>query len=222
MRGYVAPLLSGFGATGASEPSTPTLTIVTGTGQVTATIAGDSGVTNYLKYKASANSTWQDGGSRSGDGDLVVTSLANDVPYIFIAWSENAQGLTSTPAVAVIALLTAEPDAEFDQALADSVAGILATLSELIKYLPSGGGQREILAVVTREQPEKLGGAPHGRTPKVTISVANDSTTGISSSEINTGADKVELALRIGQTVQQRRIANILSQDHGFLELEII
>lgn len=208
-------------ATG-SKPTTPTLSIVTGTGQVTATIDGDSGVTNYLRYKAPSDTSWRDGGSRSGDGDLVVTGLSSDVPYVFVAYSIDDDNVASLPSVACLATLSeTATEGEFDDLLVDTTDEFLETFGEDIKYLPAGGGQREIVAIVDRGQPAPLDGAPHGHSPLLTISVANDSTTGISSSEIDTGGDKVELAVRIGETVQQRRITKVLSQDAGMMKLEI-
>ena len=205
-----------------SIPSTPTLSLVTATGQVTATITGDAGVTNYLKYKAPSDSAWQDGGSRSGDGDLVVTGLSNDVPYVFVAYSIDADGVASLPSMAATATLTAAADNDFDDYLDDSASEFLTAFGVNIKYLPKGGGERQILAIVDIGQPNDLDGAPHGNAPLLTISVANDSTTGISSSEVDTGGDKVELALRLGDTVQQRRITEILEdQDVGMMRLEI-
>lgn len=219
MRSYPAQIGLGLGTP--ARPSTPGLSIVTGDGSVTATISGDGGVTHYLKYKGTGHSSWQDGGSRSGDGTLVVSGLKNDVPYIFIAYSRNGQGPVSLPAVAKLATLIDDTSNDFDELLEDTVSQFLDEFAEDIKYLPAGGGQREIRAIIDREPPTDLDGAPHGQAPRCTITVANNSTTGISSSEIDTGGDKVELAMRMGETVQQRRITKIASQDAGMMTLEV-
>jgi len=110
---------------------------------------------------------------------------------------------------------------EFDQALIDSRADFLEVFGESVTYYPRAGGSRSITAIVNRERPETVDGAPHGSAPLLIIEVANDSTTGISSDEIDLGGDKVKLAVRIGKTTQQRVIRKILSQDEGMMKLEL-
>jgi len=110
---------------------------------------------------------------------------------------------------------------EFDQALIDSTDDFLTTFGESVTYWPNGGGSREITAVVSRDRPDDLDGAPHGQAPRLTITVANDDTKGISSSEVDTGGDKVALQVKIGESTQQRRITKILSQDAGMMKLEL-
>lgn len=110
---------------------------------------------------------------------------------------------------------------EFDQELIDTAPDFLSTFGETVTYYPKAGGSREITVVVTREQPADLDGAPHGQAPRLTIAVANDATTGISSSEVDTGGDEVKLARRIGETAINRRITKLLSQDAGMIELEL-
>lgn len=110
---------------------------------------------------------------------------------------------------------------EFDQVLIDTAADYLAVFGETVTYWPAGGGSRSITAVVNHERPEGLDGAPHGSAPLLAIEVANDSTSGISSNEVDTGGDKVELAVRIGETAQKRLIKKIISQDAGMMRLEL-
>ena len=134
----------------------------------------------------------------------------------------------------------------FDTALIAVTSDFLTEFGEPITYYPSGkigdtitgsgdilsiatlgifrqdDSGRQITAIVDRGQPTGLDGAPHGNAPLATIEVANDPTIGISSSEVDTGGDKVEVALRIGETVQQRRITEVLeNQDTGMMRLEI-
>ena len=110
---------------------------------------------------------------------------------------------------------------EFDQALIDSKDDFLTTFGETVVYWPRTGGSREITAIVGRDRPDDLDGVPHGQAPRLTINVANDETDGISSSEVDKGGDKVELAVKIGETAQQRRITKILYQDAGMMKLEL-
>lgn len=110
---------------------------------------------------------------------------------------------------------------EFDQGLIDTAPDFQTVFGETVTYKPRGGGTRSISAVVNREQPAGLDGAPHGHAPVVTIEVINDSTTGISSDEVDCGGDNVNLAVRIGDTPQDRPIVNAISMDAGMMRLEL-
>ena len=110
---------------------------------------------------------------------------------------------------------------EFDQALIDTAAEFADTFGESVTYYPKAGGSRAITAVVTREQPAQVDGAPYGHTPKLSVQVINSATTGISSAEINTGGDEICIAVRAGETAERRRITKIVSMDHGMMELEL-
>lgn len=203
------------------KPATPTLSIVADAGIVTATIDGASGVTNYLKYKSGSQTSWQDGGSREGDGDLVVSGLADDVAYIFVAYSQNAGGVVSPPSIAAIVTFTETAANQTDQMLIDTANDFLTEFGEPIKYLPAGGGSRDITAIVDREPPAELEGMPGVHASRLVISTANDSTKGISSSEINIGKDKAELTVRINETAVEKLITKIISQDAGMMKLEV-
>jgi hypothetical protein len=214
--------VSSGGMMRSDNPSAPTLSLAISGSNIVATIDGDAGVTNYLKYKSSTQSSWQDGGSRSGDGTITVSDLASGVVYVFIAYSQHPDTLLySLPSAAKTASFSvaASVENEFDGWLADSAGDFFTEFGEAVTYLPSGGGSREIIAVVDREPPEELTGGGHA--PKVIISVANDSDDGISSSEINKSKDKVELSVRIGETAQQRLITSIISQDAGMMMLGV-
>ena len=111
---------------------------------------------------------------------------------------------------------------EFDDELIATRADHISVFGESVKYKPTGGGgSRTINAVVQRGRPEGLDGADYGHSPLATIFVENNNTTGIASSEIDTGGDMVEYAVRIGETVEDRRITKIVQQDAGMLELEL-
>ena len=109
----------------------------------------------------------------------------------------------------------------FDQELVDTAPEFSSTFGETGTYYPFGGDAREIAAIVNRQEPAELDGAPHGAAPKLTIDVENDATTGISSSEVNTMKDEYKLPVRIGETAQKRLIIEILSQDAGRMKLEL-
>ncbi len=90
---------------------------------------------------------------------------------------------------------------------------------ETIIYLPRGGGNRSISAVVSRPGPEAIGSLDGGSRPHIDLLVKNDATEGISSDEINTGGDKVTAALRKGITAVNLRITEILHQNAAMIRL---
>jgi hypothetical protein len=109
----------------------------------------------------------------------------------------------------------------FDQELTEITPEYLSTFGETVTYYPAAGGSRGISAIVERDGPAKLDDAPHGVSDKLIIQVANDATTGISSDEVNTMKDIVKVAVRIGDTAQDKLITDILSQDAGMMRLEL-
>jgi len=80
--------------------------------------------------------------------------------------------------------------------------------------------ERSINAIVNRRQPAQISGQ-QGNAPLLEITVANDSSIGISSDEINLGQDLISLPVRIGEAAQDRRIAKILGMDSGMMKLEV-
>jgi len=88
-------------------------------------------------------------------------------------------------------------------------------------YKSSAGGARNIVGVIDYEGDDLIS-AIDGVTLKFIISVPNNSTTGISSDEITEGGrDRITIEPRIGLTVADRPIRNMLEQDAGMLQLEI-
>jgi len=211
-------IITEAGGAGGERPTTPILGVVVGTNSAVATITGDSGVMNYLKYKAPSDSNWQDGGSRSGDGELTVSGLANNVPYVFVVYSIK-DDVASLPSTAVTVTLAAAAANTFDELIKATAHEFLTEFGVPIKYKPKGGGSRAILAILNYEPPEDLG---YGiQTEVKSIGVMNDPVEGISSSELNMGGDMVELAVNIGDVPMDRPIKEILSQDAGMMALEI-
>jgi hypothetical protein len=109
----------------------------------------------------------------------------------------------------------------FDEELVATTAEYLSTFGETVTYYPAAGGTREITVIVERDGPAKLDDAPHGVSDKLIIQVANDATTGISSDEVNTMKDIVKVAVRIGDTAQDKLVTEIISQDAGMMRLEL-
>ena len=203
-----------------ASPTAPTLTITVSGTTATATIDGDSGVTNYLIYKIPSEADWTAAGNRSGDGDIVVAGLSKGVRYTFVAYSTNDRG-PSTPSIAVDVLIQTSTTSVLDAGLAGDADMFLATFGEPVIYYPRGGGSRDIVAVVDRNPVGGVSGLPHGSTPRMEVVVKNNSDDGISSSEVNTGGDKIGLDVRFGTTDQARMIKAISWQDAGMMHLEV-
>jgi len=212
----------GFGATTEAKPSAPTITTTVSGTSVTVAIAGDAGATHFLKYKSSSNSEWLDGGSRSGDGTITVTGLSYDVPYIFTVYSQIDNGPLSEPATAATVTIAETYENEFDEQLSADSQFFLDEWGVTIAYKPAGGGSRTIVAILDYGQITQLPGMPAANSGTVTMTVANSSTIGISSSEIDRGGDKVSIPWPNEKSaLQDRRVTKIISQDAGMMTLEV-
>lgn len=92
--------------------------------------------------------------------------------------------------------------------------------AELVTYRPRGGGSRVIDAVVFREV---IDGYPEDQVTALDayeVHVANDAVLGISSTELDTGGDAIELPPRDGKDATRKAILKIISQDNGMLVLD--
>jgi len=110
---------------------------------------------------------------------------------------------------------------DFDKELSASAADMIGEFAEQITYEPSDGDPRTIPAIVDRNPVGGTDAPPGGHGPNIEIIVVNSADGGISAVDLDTGRDKVSLAVRIGDDPQQRSIKNIVSQDAGLLTLGI-
>ena len=96
--------------------------------------------------------------------------------------------------------------------------------AETITYISRGGVRRTIQAVVFREGTEPLPGPSQAHVPKVTISIANDATTGIAAAELQDG-DMVSLDLHKDGRIKTLRINTpifgVNEYDEGVLHVEL-
>ena len=94
--------------------------------------------------------------------------------------------------------------------------------AESVTYYPHRFGTaatpRVINAVVVRNQVAVFN-PDEQIVPEFEVRVSNDATTGISSSELNTGGDMIKLAVRIGQTAEKRSVQYLTEHDDGMLVL---
>lgn len=96
--------------------------------------------------------------------------------------------------------------------------------AEVVTYTKAGGGTRTINAIVDRDPPMIDSKVVR---PKMQITVANNSTTGIASAELDTG-DTITVAYRIGDVVGTYCIRRPSvgskfggSEDSAMLDLEL-
>jgi hypothetical protein len=107
-----------------------------------------------------------------------------------------------------------------------SVFLVVDDFAEVVTYYPHrfyGDTVREprvIKAVVMREQITALSEDVVTNLPMFQVHVANDPVDGISSEELDTGGDQIELSPRDGEPAQRRSITQLITQDHGMLVLE--
>ena len=100
----------------------------------------------------------------------------------------------------------------------DFRVSLLADIGENIVYTPNGGSPRTIKATVRR-----LTSEVHAitRTLIARITVLNDGTYGISSDELDLGADTITLALREGKTPAVCRNLRLLSHSEATMTFEV-
>ena len=102
-------------------------------------------------------------------------------------------------------------------------AMLLDNFGESITYLPFSGGARSIIAIIEREPPAILDAAGNAVLPTATIRVYNSCRSGISSKELDTGKDEIEMILKVGDALPKRMsIMQMTSQDSGVTSLAVI
>lgn len=99
----------------------------------------------------------------------------------------------------------------------------LANFGESVTYYNRAGDPgRAITAIVERDPPRGIEEVPVRSISDIAIiTVRNDATTGIASTEIDVGGDEIDFPRRIGETARRRGITSILSQRGGMLRLEV-
>ncbi len=97
--------------------------------------------------------------------------------------------------------------------------------AETVTYYPhtyfgaTARDARTISAVVFREQLEVFSEDGDTITPVFEVHVANSTTVGINSDEIDLGGDQIEFPPRDGKAAEKRTITELLTQDNGMLVL---
>jgi len=132
---------------GGTPPAAPAITATAGTGSVTITIDGAAGVTNYVVYKTSGAAAWTSGGSRSGDGDVVISGLTAGTTYLVSAYSDNGEYSTFAP-VQVVTLTASTSD--------DPTGSLSVPLGLLADTLAASAAFRAWVGATTGTEEENL------------------------------------------------------------------
>lgn len=100
---------------------------------------------------------------------------------------------------------------------------LLDQFGESIVYAPYGGSARTISAIVRRAVPEPVPGVSSGRLSAtvLTITVWNDTTSGIGNAEISAHGDTVTVAVREGDTPRALPILQIIKQTPAWQTFEV-
>jgi hypothetical protein len=214
--GNTIALMTGGVLTEVPEVSAPAISAVASDNSIAVAVYGESGAVNFVKYKSGGDVDWLSGGSITGDGTVVISGLNYNATYILTAYSE-LNGVFSPPAAACIVVLSqaSSDDNSFDAAVQNSTDIALEVFGEQIIYVPAGGGSRNILAIIDREGIDALPGIAAVNAPVKYITVANDTTEGISSSEFNAGGDMAII------DDKSRKLVKITSEDAGMITIEV-
>lgn len=108
-----------------------------------------------------------------------------------------------------------------DAVITAGLSQCISAFAESVVYVPVGGVERTINAIVRRVSNSLVPPTNAYAGPAITITVLNNATTGISSSEIDVGKDNIKVAQRPGLTQQSRPIARIVSVDDVHMTLEV-
>ena len=92
---------------------------------------------------------------------------------------------------------------------------LLRQFGELVTYHPLEGRSRVVQAMVERNESEIIAEVGDLNGQAVIVRVLNNECKGITSIEIDTGGDEIEVALRVGETRQRRSVVRLLNAQNG-------
>ncbi|MCP4707610.1 MAG: hypothetical protein GY869_03210 [Planctomycetes bacterium] len=192
---------------GEDAPTAPTFTASVSGDDLTVTVDGDADVTNTVYYKAVGDLAWTASG-RSGDGDVTISDL-DDGSYLLTVVSSTAGGTLSLPAIGTISTIDTS-DTDISDSMATAGAAIINAIGVNITYIPFGGTQRTIKAIVEYGGYGNIGSSA-GSTYKNSIGVIDSATVGISRTEFKPTQDKVIIPLQTGGTAT-RLLVNVAAE----------
>lgn len=107
----------------------------------------------------------------------------------------------------------------FDDILVATAGTFTGTFGETVVYRPQAGGTRTIAAIVEREPAAIQKAVPGAQNIRLLLTVANDATRGIATSEFRPQTDRVSVAYRRGGTAEEFQIVGEpVWQDAGMVQ----
>lgn len=103
----------------------------------------------------------------------------------------------------------------------NAFAQILLLHGETVTYRPKVGGSYERTAVVERNPPALFDAAGNAVAPNAIVRFLNDATSGVDANNLNTGGDKIDIALRSGAKPTTQNVFEVLSTDGGVTVLAV-
>lgn len=98
-----------------------------------------------------------------------------------------------------------------------AVTNLVRQFGETIEYYGSGSSGRSISAIVVRDPIAILAEIGEALTGAMIVRVSDSNTDGISATTIDTGTDRVEIALIADGDKEMRSIVRVLSVSNGFV-----
>lgn len=98
---------------------------------------------------------------------------------------------------------------------------LLTAFGETVTYHPRKGSPRSMSAVVVRELPQGMPFDPRAVRHVYEVHVANDATTGIDVTALDTGGDTFTVKQRLGGDDVKVAVMRLLQHDDGMLALEV-
>ncbi len=110
---------------------------------------------------------------------------------------------------------------EWNDILENDIDSFMELGSESITYRKAGGTTREITAIVDRNANDYPAGGQMGLRNNIVITVRNNVLTGVTSDELDIGADKFRLSAKEDATEKYFNVARLVKHDAGALTLEL-
>jgi|TARA_R110002167_G_scaffold210293_1_gene414496 hypothetical protein len=110
----------------------------------------------------------------------------------------------------------------FNQIIGNNAfAQLLLLHGETVTYRPKVGGSYTRTAVVERNPPAMFDAAGNVVAPSAIVRFHGEATTGIDPNNLNTGGDKIDIALRSGATPTTQNVYQVVSTDGGVTALAV-
>lgn len=111
---------------------------------------------------------------------------------------------------------------EFDNHFkTDGFGSLSGYFGETVIYKKPGSSDRSIAAIVNRDPGETYAASGEVVSYRITVHVANSSTTGISSTELDEGVDLISVPRRVGMPATDLIIDQLISAEGGTLILKV-